>query len=124
MFKGNHPDVAMSLFNMGGFYYNLAMYDAALRYLTRALAMRKALFDADHPAVVESLQYVEDTKGELAKQVGARRAGQPPGWGALGMAVAVVWQWQLPAWVLVAFRGPGGVAWGSGQCIRYCSWLG
>ena len=37
--------------------------------------MWRALFDANHPHVVESLQHVEDINEELAKQVGGRRVG-------------------------------------------------
>ena len=37
--EGNHPEVALSLHNMGITYYNLATYDAALPYHTQALAM-------------------------------------------------------------------------------------
>ena len=55
---------------MGVANYNLAKYDAALSFLTRALAMRQALFAADHPDVVLSLQAVKETKRQLAKQVG------------------------------------------------------
>ena len=45
----------LNLHNMGITYYNLAMYDAALPYHTQALAMWRALFDGNHPAVVKSL---------------------------------------------------------------------
>lgn len=68
LFEGDHPCVAASLLNVGGVYFDLSKYDAALSYYTQALTMFKALFAADHPHLLLSLQGVENTQKQLAKQ--------------------------------------------------------
>ena len=100
LFEGDHPSVALSLYNVGVGNANLAKYDAALSFYTRALAMRQALFPADHPKVVLSLQELEKTKRQLAKQVGG--GGVSRGcrlWGWLPVEV----QWRLPCWWVAAY---------------------
>lgn len=47
---------------MGVGYFNFRMYDKALEYFKLALTMRQALYDEDHPDVVESLQDVQDAE--------------------------------------------------------------
>jgi len=51
IFEGDHPAVANSLSSVGGAYDALGRYSEALQYSERALSMRKALFQANHPKV-------------------------------------------------------------------------
>jgi tetratricopeptide (TPR) repeat protein len=55
LFKGDHPAVASTLFNLGKVLYNLSNFTDSEYFLRESLAMRRRLFAADHPDVQFSL---------------------------------------------------------------------
>ncbi|MEH2459839.1 tetratricopeptide repeat protein [Nostoc sp.] len=70
LFNGDHPDVAISLNNLGLLYNSLGQYSKAEPLYTQALEMRKRLFNADHPNVAGSLNNLAglyDSLGQYSK---------------------------------------------------------
>ena len=61
VFEGNHAYIARSLRAVGLAYNQLGRYGDALMYHSQALAMRQALFTAEHPKVLQSQQDVDRT---------------------------------------------------------------
>ena len=56
LFKGDHPDVARSLSNVGSGHVALGDTWKALEYLSQALKMNRRLFNGPHPDTVASLK--------------------------------------------------------------------
>src|SRR5688572_11091950 len=51
----NHPDVAMSLNNLGGLYIDWSKFKQAEPVYARALKIYESVFGSEHPMVAKSL---------------------------------------------------------------------
>jgi hypothetical protein len=56
--EGNHPDIALSLNNVGLAYRDLGQKEKGLQYQEQALTMRQALYQGNHPDIATYLNNV------------------------------------------------------------------
>ena len=66
---GDHPDIAISLNNIGNVYSDLGDKKEALKYLTESLEIYKRLFYGDHPDIATSLNNIDKVNFKLKVQM-------------------------------------------------------
>ncbi|OJW72965.1 MAG: hypothetical protein BGO68_02610 [Candidatus Amoebophilus sp. 36-38] len=58
LYKGNHSDIAGSLYNLGDVYRILGQYQEALKYYQQAFEMSQALYIGNHPCISNILNNI------------------------------------------------------------------
>ena len=58
LYKGDHPDVANSLINVGLAFENIGDYESDLKYQLEALRMCRSLYNENHPYTASALNNV------------------------------------------------------------------
>ena len=57
----DHPDTAYDYHNIGSMYYQQKKYTLALKYLEKALKIRKARLGDDHPNTKATQEWIDAT---------------------------------------------------------------
>ena len=71
IFGDEHPEVAITMENLGGVYYRTQRYDETLRLLDQVLAIRKKRLGDDHPAIARTVHNIGAVKSAAKDYPGA-----------------------------------------------------
>lgn len=65
LFEGDHPDVALTLWNMGAFRYDQGRLQEAEALLVQALKMFQRVLGDQHPRTLSALEWLQYVRSQM-----------------------------------------------------------